>query len=131
MSEWPDGEREAYADVDDALRSYPLAPVPPGLSRDVLARVRAFGAPPRFGLRWSDYCLSAASAILAGFAWLACSALPAETWPDARATLLALLREALPLGVLLGLAGAGLLGGVLAGAAAAWLSRTRFPGRSG
>lgn len=46
--------------IEDALRTYPLADVPPNFSKSVMRRVRAAdSAPlaPRFRLTWMDYAL--------------------------------------------------------------------------
>ena len=64
MNEWMEKEqreREAYALVDKALRSYPLAPAPATLLPAVMARVAVASAeitPPRFSLSWLDVVLS-------------------------------------------------------------------------
>jgi hypothetical protein len=58
----PDAERAAYAAVDEALRSYPLRPVPPGLAAAVMATVQAPGenlaGRPVFRIQWIDLALS-------------------------------------------------------------------------
>ncbi len=53
-------DRDAFALVDDALRTEPLSPPPPTLAPAVLARIRALRpAPlPRFQLAWIDYAVS-------------------------------------------------------------------------
>src|SRR5688572_30423521 len=46
--------------IEDALRTYPLADVPPNFSKSVIRRVRAVDARPlalRFRLTWMDYAL--------------------------------------------------------------------------
>ncbi len=53
-------DRDAFAPVDDALRTEPLSPPPPTLAPAVLARIRALRPepPPRFRLAWIDYAVS-------------------------------------------------------------------------
>lgn len=46
--------------IEDALRTYPLADVPPNFSKNVMRRVRTADARPlvpRFRLTWMDYAL--------------------------------------------------------------------------
>jgi hypothetical protein len=61
-------ERAAYAMVDDALRSFPMRPTPPGLAPDVLAALRSPGAAlasrPAFRLSWIDFALSGFAAMM-------------------------------------------------------------------
>lgn len=59
------GERTTA--VDDALRTYPLAPVPASLRPRVMTRIRALAA-PRFGLQFLDYAVSLFGAGMAGLA---------------------------------------------------------------
>ena len=66
MSELTDCDRAAYAAVDDALRAYPLASVPPTLAPAVMARVRVLSPTPRFRLEWIDYALSLFAAGMVG-----------------------------------------------------------------
>jgi hypothetical protein len=44
--------------IEDALSTYPMAAVPPGLSAAVMAQVRALSLKPRFRLSWMDYAVS-------------------------------------------------------------------------
>src|SRR3981081_4359937 len=61
-------ERAAYAAVDQALRSFPLQPAPPGLSIAVMAALRAPDraavARPVFRLSWIDFALSGFAALM-------------------------------------------------------------------
>lgn len=53
--------------IEDALRTYPLADVPPNFSKSVMRRVRATDArplAPRFRLTWMDYALGFFLALL-------------------------------------------------------------------
>jgi hypothetical protein len=63
MTELTDRERAAYAAVDDALRTAPLAPAPAGLLAAVMARL---SPPPAFRLAWLDYAVSAFLAGMVG-----------------------------------------------------------------
>jgi hypothetical protein len=56
----PEAERAAYAAVDEALRSDPLAPAPRTLAPGVLAAIAAYqrAALPPFRLDWMDMALS-------------------------------------------------------------------------
>jgi len=58
---------EPMAVVDDALRTYPLAPAPASLRPRVMTRIRALAA-PRFGLQFLDYAVSLFGAGMAGLA---------------------------------------------------------------
>src|SRR6266851_2369296 len=75
MSSWPEearsaqsAERAAIAAVDEALRSFPLQPAPPGLAPAVLAELRsperARAARPVFRLSWMDFALSGFAALM-------------------------------------------------------------------
>src|SRR5438045_4123140 len=61
-------EQRAMATVDDALRSFPLQPAPPGLAPAVLAELRSPGyapaARPVFRLSWMDFALSGFAALM-------------------------------------------------------------------
>ena len=61
-------ERAAFDAVDDALRSFPLQPAPPGLAAAVLAELRspehAAAARPVFRLSWMDFALSGFMALM-------------------------------------------------------------------
>ena len=66
MSELTDQDRAAFAAVDDALRTYPLAPAPLSLVPSVIARIHAPSLAPRFRLEWLDYALSLFAAGMVG-----------------------------------------------------------------
>ena len=63
-----DGERRAYAAINDALRSFPLRPAPPGLAPAVMAVLRtperSAAARPVFQLSWIDFALSGFAALM-------------------------------------------------------------------
>jgi len=67
-SEAAAAERAAFAAVDDALRSFPLQPAPPGLAAAVLAELRsperARTVWPVFRLSWMDFALSGFAALM-------------------------------------------------------------------
>lgn len=56
--------------IEDALRTYPLADVPPNFSKMVMSQVRTTPASARFRLTWMDYALGFLLTLLvtAGFA---------------------------------------------------------------
>jgi hypothetical protein len=70
----PPAERDAYAAVDEALRTEPLRPAPPELAGLVLAQLRGPGraaaARPVFRLSWIDYALCAFAGLMAALALL-------------------------------------------------------------
>lgn len=59
-------DHDAYAVVDEALRSYPLSPVPAHFLPLVMARIQALGPKPKFRLNWLDYTVSLFIAGMAG-----------------------------------------------------------------
>ena len=63
-------EKEAW--IDDALNTYPLAPVPPGLRRRVMAQIAAERQPPAIAFRL-DFLDFAVPAFIAFFVTLALS----------------------------------------------------------
>lgn len=56
------------AAVDDALRTYPLAPAPGTLRLRVMARLQTSAAPLRFRLQFLDYAVSLFGALMVGLA---------------------------------------------------------------
>ena len=81
----PDAERAAYADVEEALRSFPLQPTPAGLAPALMAAVRSTSrARPAFRLSWIDFALSGFAALMMTLMALAAGWLAPETtarWP--------------------------------------------------
>ena len=62
---------DIFAAVDDALQSYPLAPVPAHLHPSIMAQIRATPQVPPFRLAWLDYALSLfAASMTAVIIWL-------------------------------------------------------------
>jgi hypothetical protein len=94
MSTEQDAERAAYATVDEALRSFPLAPAPPGLARAVRARLPAGGRRPRFRLAWLDYALSVLGAGMAGLALVLWQGVTPRMWAQFQVELGLLLSRA-------------------------------------
>lgn len=76
MNELTDRDRAAFAAVDEALRTCPRSPAPPGFSRAVAARIRALTPAPRFRLGWIDYAVSLFAAGMAGLAFLMWQSIP-------------------------------------------------------
>lgn len=58
MSKLTYDDPTAYALVDEALYTYPLAPVPSNFLPLVMARIQTLGPRPRFRLNWLDYAVS-------------------------------------------------------------------------
>jgi hypothetical protein len=68
MNNLSEQEHIAYAVVDDALRTAPLAPTPTWLMANVMARVYMM---PRFRLEWLDYALTLfATGMFGSLLWL-------------------------------------------------------------
>jgi|SRR6185436_6618696 len=79
MSTRPLTEAEALAAVDDALRTYPLAPAPAAFTPKVMSRIRALTPTPRFSLAWIDYAISLFAAGMAGLLILLRQSIPPQT----------------------------------------------------
>ncbi len=56
--------------IADAVRTYPLAPAPPGLIPAILSRVQQAGPRPRWRWMWIDVALTLWGATMAGLGWL-------------------------------------------------------------
>ncbi len=72
MNKPPSGHPRQDWEVEEALRTYPLAPVPPALTPAVMTRIRALSPALRFRLEWLDLALSvfgAAMTVLALSLW--------------------------------------------------------------
>lgn len=61
--------------IEDALDTYPLAPMPVDLTSAVMSRIRTAPA-PRFRLTWADGALSLALTLSLLAAWIGFQALP-------------------------------------------------------
>ncbi len=79
MKRWDEPANIETDAIADAARTYPLAPVPPGFTPGVMARVRAATLPPRFTLKWIDLALGLFGASMTGALWLMWQGLP--NWP--------------------------------------------------
>lgn len=78
MSQITDHQPEPLAIVDDALQTYPLAPLPPHLHASIMAQIRTTPQLPPFRLAWLDYALSLfAACMTAVIIWLL-QMMPAE-----------------------------------------------------
>ena len=108
-------DREAFAMVDNALRTEPLSPPPLTLAPAVLARVRALRpAPrPRFRLAWIDYAGSLFATGMVALAFMLWQSITPQMMM--RAKLQILLWQQLPSATLLWVS---LLGGLVLTAAA-------------
>ena len=112
-----DAERAAYAAVDEALRSYPLRLVPPGLAAAVMAAVQAPGENmppwPTFRLKWIDLALSGFAALMVGLVLLLGQLMTPEIAARLGIQLMAPQLQATALAWVLALAGLVLAGGLL------------------
>lgn len=55
--------------IADAVRTYPLAPVPSDMTPAIMSRVHSVTVPPRFQLEWIDLALGFFGASMVGLAW--------------------------------------------------------------
>lgn len=78
MDPLTDSDRQAYATVESALRTSPLAEVPSGFSARVLRRLPPRPALPRFRLKLLDWVVSLCGASLVGAMWLCNLLLPPQ-----------------------------------------------------
>lgn len=62
--------------IENALHSYPLAPIPRDITLDVMARIETVPAPGPFRLTWSDLVLGLVIALSAGAVWFSLQNLP-------------------------------------------------------
>jgi hypothetical protein len=92
MSELTDQDRAAFAAVDDALHTYPLAPAPPALAPSVMARIHAPSATPHFRLEWLDYALSLFAAGMVGLGLVFWPSISFQLAADAQVQLVMLLQ---------------------------------------
>lgn len=73
-----DDDRRAFAEVDAALRTAPVAFAPGTLAPAVMARVRALAAPkPRFVLSWLDLAVPLFATLMFALAFILWFNLPA------------------------------------------------------
>lgn len=77
MDHLTDRDHAAYAAVNDALRTYPLEPSPPGILPAVMGRIEGHKpAPEPFHLAWIDYAVSIFAAGMSVLVLLVWSYLP-------------------------------------------------------
>ena len=62
--------------VEEALSTYPMAPMPRDLTTDVIARIRTIPAPRPFPLPWRDVVLAAILSLCIASVWLSVQNLP-------------------------------------------------------
>ena len=62
--------------MEDALRTYPVMPMPRDITSDVLSRIQMLPAPRPFRLTWTDLILGMALAICIGALWFSLQNLP-------------------------------------------------------
>jgi len=120
-------DQETLRVVDDALRTYPLAPAPPTLVPQVRARLHMLAPAPRFRLYWLDYALSlfaAGMVALVSWVWQAITPLMAQ---ELRIEVLLWTQRAGPIGLAAVLSGLTLAVGAL-GLAAVILTRGTHSG---
>lgn len=67
---------QQHAAIEDALRTYPLAPMPRDLTVDVMARIQAVSVPRAFRLTWNDFVLSLVLTLCLGAVWFSLQMLP-------------------------------------------------------
>ncbi len=72
------GELDEDREVENALRTYPLAPATPTLAPTVMARIRKIAPLPRFRLSWVDLVASAFVAGMAGLGFILWQILPPQ-----------------------------------------------------
>lgn len=62
--------------IEDALQTYPLAPLPRAVTADVMARIRTVPAPRPFRLTWHDLVLAFVLSLCVGALWFSIAHLP-------------------------------------------------------
>ena len=62
--------------IEDALHTYPLAPLPRDITIEVMARITTIPAPPTFRLTWNDFILATVLSICIGAIWFSLNNLP-------------------------------------------------------
>ncbi len=84
MKERMDREVQGFDPIEDALRTYPLAPVPPDFSPAVMFHIRALSTKPalQFRLTWLDYAVMLFSAAMLGVGFFLWQILTPELWPQ-------------------------------------------------
>jgi len=62
--------------IEDALHSYPIAPVPHDITADVMSRIQTIRAPRPFHLTWNDLLLGLVLSVCIGAVWFSIYNLP-------------------------------------------------------
>jgi hypothetical protein len=78
MGEFTNNEATAYAAVEEALSTYPLAPVPANFLPSVMAQIQGLEPVPSFRLNWLDYGVSLFVAGMAGLIILLPRSMPPQ-----------------------------------------------------
>lgn len=68
-------ERQNIA-IEDALDTYPIAPIPRDITVDVLSRIQTIPTPHLFRLTWNDVALSIIISLCIGAVWFSLYNLP-------------------------------------------------------
>ena len=64
------------AAIEDALHTYPIAPMPRDITADEMARIQTVPAPRPFRLTWNDLVLCRVIALCIGASWFGLQSLP-------------------------------------------------------
>ena len=62
--------------IEDALYTYPIAPMPRTVTLDVMARIKTIPAPRPFRLTWNDLVLAIVFSVCIGAMWFSINHLP-------------------------------------------------------
>jgi hypothetical protein len=62
--------------IEDALHTYPVAPLPRTITADVMARIKTIPAPRPFRLTWNDLVLAIVFSLCVGALWFSLNHLP-------------------------------------------------------
>jgi len=62
--------------IEDALSTYPLAPMPRAVTSEVMARIKTIPAPHPFRLTWNDLVLAFIFSVSIGAMWFSINHLP-------------------------------------------------------
>ena len=64
------------AAIEDALHTYPVAPLPRNITVDVMSRIKTIPAPRPFLLTWNDFVLAIVFSVCIGALWFSINHLP-------------------------------------------------------
>ena len=62
--------------IEDALHTYPVAPLPRDLTSEVMSRIQTIPAPRPFRLTWNDFILASILSLCMGAIWFSIANLP-------------------------------------------------------